>query len=364
MEDKYKTKDELIEELVKLRRRIADWEKLKTKRKKAEKTLQENKHHYRTLFENTLDGVFVVDAETMKVVLANQAVVRMSGFDSVKDVIGVDLFDFIPPEEKDRASRIIVEDMFGHNLRQINEWQAITKDGRRIWVEAVGARIKYRGKLAGLISVRDITKRRQAEKKFQRTLKELREVLGGVIRAMALAVEKKDPYTAGHQQRVADLARTIATEMGLSKKQINGIRTAGTIHDIGKIQIPTEILNKPSELTENELIVVKNHCKVGYDILKEIHFPWPVAKIMLQHHERMGGSGYPQGLKGEKICLEARILAVADVVEAMASHRPYRPAYSIEETLEEISQNRGILYDPKVVDACIRLFTEKGFKFE
>ena len=210
----------------------------------------------------------------------------------------------------------------------------------------------------------EITACKRAEGELQRTTENLRKALGATIQAIALTVETKDAYTAGHQRRVADLARAIATEMGLSEEQIDGIRMAGVIHDIGKISVPGEILSKPGEISGIEFSLIKTHPQVGYDILKTIDFPWPVAQIVLQHHERMDGSGYPQGLSGEEIMLEARILAVTDVVEAMASHRPYRPAHSIEEALEEISQNRGVLYDPEVVDACWRLFTEKGFKFE
>ena len=207
-------------------------------------------------------------------------------------------------------------------------------------------------------------------KKLEKSLEErkenlakLRKALGGTIQVLVAAVETRDPYTAGHQQRVTHLARAIASEMGLSLGQIEGIRMAGAIHDIGKIAVPAEILSKPGKITETEFGIIKTHPQVGYDILKGIEFPWPVAKIVLQHQERLDGSGYPAGLKGDEIILEARILAVADVVEAMASHRPYRPALGIDRALEEISKNRGILYDADVVDACVRLFREKGFKF-
>ena len=211
---------------------------------------------------------------------------------------------------------------------------------------------------------RDMRERKRAEEELQRALKTLRRTLGATIQAMTFTVETRDPYTAGHQRRVTDLARTIATEMGLSKEQIEGIRMAAVIHDMGKITVPTDILSKPARLSEHEFGIIKCHPKVGYDILKTIEFPWPIAQIIFQHHERMDGSGYPQGLSGGEIILEARILGVADVVEAMASFRPYRPALGIDKALEEISRNRGALYDPEVVDACLRLFTEKRFKLE
>ena len=194
----------------------------------------------------------------------------------------------------------------------------------------------------------------------ERTAK-LREAMEGIIQAMSLAVESRDPYTAGHQQRVAELACAIVEEMGFSDEQIMGIRMAGVVHDLGKISIPAEILSKPSRLTDIEFSLIKTHPQSSYDILKGIEFPWPIAQVVLQHHERMDGSGYPQGLSGEGILMEARILAVADVVEAMSSHRPYRPALGIDKALEEIPQNKGILYDPEVVDACLRLFKEKDF---
>jgi len=176
-------------------------------------------------------------------------------------------------------------------------------------------------------------------------------------------VETRDPYTAGHQLKVSELATAIAREMKLTVDRIEGIRIASLIHDIGKVSIPAEILSNPIKLNEIESSLIKDHSQIGYDILKTIDFPWPVAQIIIQHHEKLDGSGYPQGLKGNKILLEAKIIGVADVVEAMSSHRPYRPTLGIDKALEEISQNRGILYDPEVVDTCLKLFREKKFKF-
>ena len=218
---------------------------------------------------------------------------------------------------------------------------------------------------AGVIHVfRDITDRKQAEKKIIEEAEKLEKALAGIIQAMAATVEAKDPYTAGHQRRVADLAQAITDEMGLSEDQINGVRMAGVIHDLGKISVPAEILSKPTQLTEIEFSLIKVHPQTGYEILKEIEFPWPIAEMVWQHHERINGSGYPQGLKGEEILPEAKILAVADVVEAIASHRPYRPAHGIETALEEIAKQKGILFDPEVVEVCLRLFRENKFRFE
>jgi HD-GYP domain-containing protein (c-di-GMP phosphodiesterase class II) len=181
---------------------------------------------------------------------------------------------------------------------------------------------------------------------------------------MVSAVEARDPYTAGHQTRSANLAHGIATEMGLPQEKIEGIRIAGSIHDIGNLSIPAEILSKPSKLTNIEFSLIKEHTMKGYEILKDVEFPWPLAEIVYQHHERMDGSGYPRNLKGDDIMIEARILSVADVVEAMASHRPYRASLGIHAALDEIEKNRGILYDMNVVDACLRLFREKGFQLQ
>jgi len=199
---------------------------------------------------------------------------------------------------------------------------------------------------------------------LHRSMAQLQEVLEGAIHTIVMAVEAKDPYTSGHQRRTADLACAIAANMGLQEDQIRGIRMAGLIHDVGKIAVPSEILSKPSKLSDVEFALIKTHPSVGYEILKGINFPWPVAEIAYQHHERMDGSGYPRGLKGEEILLGARIMTVADVVEAMASHRPYRPALGIDKALEEIQKNRGVLYDPEVADACLRVFREGTFRFQ
>jgi len=181
---------------------------------------------------------------------------------------------------------------------------------------------------------------------------------------MALIVERRDPYTAGHQRRVAQLGEAIGREMGLSVHQIEGIRMSGLIHDIGKMAIPTAILSRPGRLDPEEFALIKRHPWVGYDILKQVEFPWPIAQIVYQHHEKLNGSGYPQGLSGEGILVEARILCVADVVEAMASHRPYRAALGMGEALEEIKGKKEELYDPQVVDVCVELFEKKGFSWE
>jgi putative nucleotidyltransferase with HDIG domain len=193
---------------------------------------------------------------------------------------------------------------------------------------------------------------------------ELLEAMDGITHAMSMVVETRDPYTAGHQKRVADIACAIGRAMDLPEWDVKGIRIAGLLHDIGKLSVPAEILTKPGELTATEFSIIKSHPQVSYNILELIKFPWPVKKAILQHHERLDGSGYPDGLSGDDIIIEARILGVADVVEAISSHRPYRPAIGLENAMREIIKQRGILYDSRVVDACLKLFEEKDTSLE
>jgi putative nucleotidyltransferase with HDIG domain len=206
--------------------------------------------------------------------------------------------------------------------------------------------------------------RKRLEKELQRKNDQLQETFVAMVNALASTIEMKDPYTAAHQRWVTRLACAIASTMDLAKEQLEGLHMAGLIHDIGKMNVPTEFLIKPGQLSEIEYEAVKIHPQSGYDIVRQIQFPWPLAQIVLQHHERIDGSGYPQGISGAEILLEARILAVADVVEAMASHRPYREAHGIEIALEEITKNRGVLYDPEAVDACLKVFKKQGFTFD
>ncbi|HEX8962125.1 MAG TPA: HD domain-containing phosphohydrolase [Rhodocyclaceae bacterium] len=209
----------------------------------------------------------------------------------------------------------------------------------------------------GLAMIRVRAEREEDARKLERALED-------TIQAIATTIEARDPYTAGHQRRVAQLAAAIAREMGLPESRVTGVLRGAEIHDIGKIYIPSEILSRPGRLSSTEFSLIKIHPQVGYDIVKEIDFPWPVASMILQHHERLDGSGYPHGLRGgDQIILEAKILAVADVVDAMVSHRPYRAALGAEAALEEIERNRGVLYDEDVVDICLRLFREKNFTF-
>ncbi len=239
----------------------------------------------------------------------------------------------------------------------------VSKNGRKIYFNVM-ARVVSRdadGRPCNVVKVyNDITQYKQVEEELKASMLQLRDNLSGTIKAMAMTVETRDPYTAGHQRRTADIARGIAQEMGLPREQVDGIRMAGAIHDLGKISVPAEILSKPGRIGAMEFSLIQQHPSTGYDILKGIDFKWPVAEIVRQHHERMDGSGYPFGYSGNQILLEARIIAVADVIEAMSSHRPYRPALGLDKAFAEIKQHRGTLYDENAVDAAVNLFDKKA----
>jgi putative nucleotidyltransferase with HDIG domain len=221
------------------------------------------------------------------------------------------------------------------------------------------------GKIYGaLVYSRDFTARQQAENEREAALGALRKTLDSMISTMSRIVEMRDPYTAGHQKRVAELAGAIARGMKLTDPQIEHLLMAARIHDIGKMYVPSDILSKPGKLSEIEWSLIITHVQGSYEILKDLEFSQPVAITALQHHERMDGSGYPKGLKRDEILIEAKILAVADVVEAMSSHRPYRPALGIDAALEEITRNKGKLYDADVVDTCLELFNSGRFEFK
>jgi HD-GYP domain-containing protein (c-di-GMP phosphodiesterase class II) len=209
----------------------------------------------------------------------------------------------------------------------------------------------------------EVENRKQVQEELEQSFQDLKKVMDSTIQAIAMTVEKRDPYTSGHQMRVAGLTRAIAESLELPQNQVEGAFMAASIHDIGKISLPAEILTKPIQLTEIEISLIQAHSQAGYDILKGIEFPWPIADIIVQHHERMDGSGYPQGLVGEEILIEARIIGVCDVVETMSSHRPYRPSMGIDKALQEIILNKGTLYDSRVVDACLHIFNEQSFEF-
>jgi len=330
-----------------------------TDRKRAEEALRKSEERYKSLVENANETIMVIQDGMIKFV--NSIASEAFGY-SEQEFLSIPVFELVHPEDRDAVIQRYLQKINGDSKPTRYIYRGIHKSGQTQWIEIGSALIDWEGKPATLNLITNITERKQAEKQLQDTLKSLRMAVGTTIQVMVSTVEAKDPYTAGHQVRSANLAGAIATEMGLSQDKIEGIRMAGSIHDIGKIAIPTEILTKATKLSEIEFLLIKEHSLKGYEILKDIESSWPLAEIVYQHHERMDGSGYPRKLKIEEILMEARILAVADVVEAMASHRPYRPALGIDAALEEIEKKRGTLYDDDVVTVCLRLFREKGFK--
>jgi len=333
-----------------------------TERKKVEEVLHQSEERYRTILDEMADAYFEVDLAG-NYTFVNDTVCRHLGY-SREELIGTTFRGQMIKEEFEKIYKAFGKIYMTGKPESDIFYKLLRKDGTTRFAEMTGFPLKnQQGEVVGFRGIgRDITERKQAEEEHQQSFELMRKALRATVQAISMTVEMKDPYTAGHQQRVSDLARSIATEMGLSADQLEFIRAASSIHDIGKIAVPAEILSKPTKLTDLEFSIIKTHSQSGYDILKDIEFPWPVADVILQHHERMNGSGYPQGLKGENIIMGARILAIADVVEAIASHRPYRPALGIDIALEEISRNKGILYDADAVDACLRLFREKGFQ--
>jgi PAS domain S-box-containing protein/putative nucleotidyltransferase with HDIG domain len=333
-----------------------------TERKRAEETLRKSEEKYRTVLENMHDGYFEIDLAG-RFTFVNDAMCRIA--ESTRErLIGMSNLQYT-----DETTAKKLYEVFSGIYRTgepVSEFafEFTRRGGTRAFTELSVSLIRdAEGKPIGFRGIsRDVTERKQAEEELQQTLDSLRNAVGTTIQVMVSAVEMRDPYTAGHQIRVADLARAIATEMGLPKDKIDGIRMAGSIHDIGKLSVPAEILTKPTKLSDIEFSLIKEHSRSGYEMLKDVESPWPLAEIVYQHHERMNGSGYPRNLKGNEILMEARIMAVADVVESMASHRPYRPALGIEAALEEIEKNKGIFYDDAVADACLRLFREKGYQ--
>lgn len=329
-----------------------------TERKKAEAALRESETTLQAFINALPDPAFIIDrdgvARVVNRAFADRFVTKSD------DIVGKVIFDLLSPD-LGAQRRTQIQKVF--QSREPAHFEDARLD--QSYINYVYPIFDAGGDVTRVaVFALDISQRKRVENELQKTTANLREALGSLINVMASTVEARDPYTAGHQKRVSNLARAIATEMALPKEQIEGIRVAGVIHDIGKISIPFEILSKPGKLSSLEQAMIRGHSRIGYEILKDINFPWPVAQIVYQHHERMNGSGYPQKLKGRDILLEARILAVADVMEAMSSHRPYRSALGIEKALEELSRNKGILYDTDAVVACLNLFSSQRFKFE
>jgi PAS domain S-box-containing protein/putative nucleotidyltransferase with HDIG domain len=331
-----------------------------------ERKLKEREQWLTTILKSISDAVIVTDQEG-KITFMNPVAETLTAY-AQDEALGKNVFEIyriIDDKNLGTTDQLIQDRIKSEMFIQRANQLLVSKSNDIVPVDTVQTNlIDHKESISGsVVVIRDITKKLEAEAKTLESLEKLRMAMGGIIQAMAYTVEKRDPYTAGHQRRVADLARAIATEMKLPDDQVDGIRLAGVVHDVGKIAIPSEILSKPGSLTELEYNLVKKHPEVGYDILKNIDFPWPIAEIVFQHHERLDGSGYPQGKRGDQILLEAKILSVADVMEAMASHRPYRAALGIEKAMEELDGNKGALYDAAVVGICLDLFKKKKYEF-
>ena len=312
---------------------------------------------YRFIVENAHDAIYSKDLKG-RYTLVNRIASEIYG-KSPEEIIGKSDLE-IMIDEQETKSDIADDQIVFKKQKSVNVMKYMTgARGKSLWLQTIKVpHFDHEGKIKGLIGIsRDVTKSKKSEET-------LRKTMDATIEAMSKIIEVKDPYTSGHQQRVSQLAVAIAKALNLSQEQTEGIKIAALIHDIGKIGIPTEILSKSTILSDIEFSLIQAHTQIGYDILKSIDFSYPIAQIVLQHHEKLNGSGYPKHLKGDEILLEAKIICVADVVEAMSSHRPYRPALGIVEALEEINKNKGVLYKPEVVDICSNLFKKKGFKFE
>ena len=374
MDQKDITKDDLVREVRILHRRILWLEKKLRKKEEryqeiideqAEEKLKTSEEKHHSIVENAVEGIFQTTPEG-QVITVNSALARMIGYDTpegfVKEITDLSKQGYVNPEDRVRYMKILDE----KGIIQGFETQHYRKDGSTIWVlinacavrGLTGKTLYYEG------IMKDITARKAADEKIKKEADQIRKYLLGTIDALSMMVETRDSFTSGHQKRVSCLARAIAQDMALSNDAINNIRIAGIIHDIGKVSVPAGILGKTSKLTDMEFDLIKVHSQSGYNILKEAELPYPIAETVLQHHERLDGSGYPQGLENKQILLESKIIAVADVTEAMASHRPYRPALGIPTALEEIEKSKGTLYDKKVVEVCSHLFKEKEFRFE
>lgn len=345
--------------------------------KQSNDTLMYRESKLKIIFENAMDGILVADAKNYKFLDANHAICKMSGYDK-QELLKLGIRDILPKGEASSIFPLIERHKKG-GIGLIEAVPVKKKDGTIFYADINSTSIALDNRQCLVGFFRDMTKRlsilneleahkhsledlvseRTAE--LNLSLMKLRVIMDSIIKAIALTVEVKDPYTAGHQRQVSKIARKIASKMGLAKDQVEGIRVASVLHDIGKIQVPSEILTKPYRLNEFEFGLIKLHSETGWSILKGINFPWPIAEIVRQHHEKINGLGYPFGLKGDEILIEARIICIADVFDAITSHRPYRPALGTDFALIELVKNKGILYDSLVVEAFEECIMDKDF---
>jgi PAS domain S-box-containing protein/putative nucleotidyltransferase with HDIG domain len=393
------TRQELVAELADMKRQVAGLRKAEKRQAETIEALRKNGGQYRDLVELAKSIIVRMDPAG-NVTFVNEYARQFFGY-GPDELTGRNVVGMIVPvyESSGRQlTELIAALCKSPDRLAVNENENVRKDGSRVWVLWSNKGVfNKKGELTAILSVgSDITARKQAEgvlkasntrlgalvrektarlreiiaqqkkehRELQRSLAALRVAMDATIKALSATVEARDPYTAGHQQRVTRLAVAMAKEMRVDATLVEAVKLAGIVHDIGKICVPAEILTRPGKLSPNEFAVMKDHCQAGYHILKDIDFGPDVAEIVLQHHERLDGSGYPRALAGEAIHIAARIIAVADVVESMLSHRPYRPSLGAIPALREIRRNRDSLYDRTAVDACLRLFREKDFTFD
>jgi len=325
--------------------------------------LAQSQLDWRLILNSVSDGMIITDRH-FKILFCNRAFSTMSGIEA-SNLIGNKCHDVFPGNlcfspDCPLTKLLSVDDQL------VFDDEPHCKKGQHVpWIVTISAYPDETGDIGGYVErYTDTSAFRRVKQALNRSHDRLRRNMGAIIHAISTTIEKRDPFTAGHQRRVTKLCRAIATHMDFDWERIQGLRMAAAIHDLGKINVPSAILNKPGPISEHELAIIQMHPYTAYEILKDIQFPWPLAETIYQHHERLDGSGYPRHLKGKEILLEARILAVADVVESIASFRPYRPELGIEAALAEIESNKGVLYDSSVVEICIALIKRHGFDFE
>ena len=329
-----------------------------TARKRAEAGLLESEERFRCIVEQSIAGVYVIQDDV--VAYANARFAEIFGYASPQALVGRLIGNLVAPEDRELVASMMRRRLSGEFPRARYTFRGLKRDGTVIDVGADGAASTYRERPAIVGLLQDLSERRQAERRIEDYVAKLESALRGTVQVASSMSEMRDPYTAGHERRVGEIAAAIAGELGLERQRAEGLKVIGSLHDIGKISVPAEILSKPGRLSDIEFELIKQHSQRGFDILKSVDFPWPLAQTVLQHHERLDGSGYPQGLRDGQIILEARILAVADTIEAMSSHRPYREALGLEKALVEIESGRQKRFDADVVNACLRLYRQKG----
>jgi len=324
----------------------------------AEQSLRRSEQRFRALAEQSMVGIYTLYEG--RIAYVNPRMAEIFGYET-SELIGQAPEVLIAEEDRSLVRENIRRRIDGEVASLHYEFKGRRKDGSNVMIGVNGSAVWIDGHRAIMGVLQDITDKLKAEQDSRDYVVRIENMIMGTVDAMSTMVELRDPYTSGHERRVGLISAAIAAEMGLDEYTQRGLRMAGAVHDVGKLAVPAELLSKPTRLSPLEYELIKGHAKAGYEVLKGIDSPWPIAEVAYQHHERMDGSGYPRGLKGDAIILEARILAIADVVESMGSHRPYRPALGIDKALEEIERGRSTHYDAAAVDACLRLFRDKGY---